>query len=128
MRKALVVGINYYENTKALHGCVSDAHEVKGMLERHSDGSVNFDVKLFSGVGPNDLISKTELKELVRALFADDSEAALFYFAGHGHIEATGGYLLASDCKTGDDGLPLSEVLTLANNSKARNKIIVLDS
>jgi len=53
---------------------------------------------------------------------------ALFYFAGHGYIETTGGYLWAGDCKTGDDGLALSDVMTFANESKARNKIIILDS
>lgn len=41
---------------------------------------------------------------------------------------ATGGYLLASDCKRGDDGVSLSEVLILANASPAKNKIIILDS
>src|SRR5690606_38144371 len=47
---------------------------------------------------------------------------------GHGHIEATGGYLCGGDCKSGDDGLPLAEVMSLANSSRARNRIIVLDS
>lgn len=57
-----------------------------------------------------------------------DTEIALFYFAGHGHVETTGGYLCSSECQRGDDGLPLAEVVTLANFSKARNKIIILDS
>jgi len=128
MRKALVVGIDHYTNITPLHGCVSDAHSVKSVLERNSDGTVNFAVKMFTGIGPNDVISRSELKELVRELFSGDNETALFYFAGHGHTEATGVYLLASDCHTGDDGVSLSEVLTLANTSKTRNKIIVLDS
>ncbi len=89
---------------------------------------MNFAVKLLSGTGPTNLVTRAELKETVRELFASDSEIALFYFAGHGHIEATGGYLCASDGQTGDDGLPLIEVLTLANKSPARNKVIVLDS
>ena len=71
---------------------------------------------------------RVELKERVRELFADPHEVALFYFAGHGYIETTGGYILASNCQTGDDGLPLDDVLTLANNSKAKFRIIVLDS
>lgn len=71
---------------------------------------------------------KRPRKEAVRELFVDDSEVAIFYFSGHGYIEATGGYLCAGDCKTGDDGLPLSDVMTLANNSKAKNKIVILDS
>lgn len=128
MRKALVVGINYYKHGSSLFGCVDDANSVKSALATHSDGSVNFDVRLLTGTGRTDEVSRTNLKDSVKALFADDSEIALFYFAGHGHIETTGGYLLTCECKSGDDGLPLDDVLTLANESNARNKIIVLDS
>lgn len=128
MRKALVAGIDYYANVPRLHGCVNDAHAVKAVLERNSDGTVNFAVKLLTGTGPTDTVSRSVLKEAIRELFAGDTDTALFYFAGHGYIEATGGYLLPTDCRTGDDGVPLGEVLTLANGSKVRNKIIVLDS
>jgi hypothetical protein len=128
MRKALVVGIDFYAKLSRLHGCVNDAYSVQSVLDRNSDGTVNFSVKLFAGIGPTDVISRAELKELIRELFSGDNETALFYFAGHGHTEATGGYLLASDSETGDDGVSLSEVLTLANTSKTRNKIIILDS
>ena len=127
MKKALIVGIDYYLSD-ALYGCVNDAHLVKSTLQRNGDGTVNFDVKLLTAAGPTEGVSRSELKEGVRELFAGDSETALFYFAGHGHIETTGGYILASDSKTGDDGLPLSEVVALGNASKARNKIIILDS
>lgn len=128
MRKALVVGIDHYEHASPLFGCVNDAHAVKAILERDSDGSVNFDVKLLTGTGPGQTVTRSELKDAVKLLFANDSDAALFFFAGHGHIEATGGYLLTSDCKEADAGLPLNELLTLANDSKARSKIILLDS
>lgn len=128
MRKALVVGIDHYELISGLFGCVNDAHSVKAMLDRHADGTVNFGVKLITGTGPQDIVERKELKEAVRELFVSDGEVALFYFAGHGYLEATGGYLCAGDCETGDDGLPLSEIMTLATKSKARNKIIILDS
>src|SRR5687767_6954430 len=104
MRKALVVGIDHYSKIDPLYGCVNDAHAVKSVLARHSDGTINFDVKLLTGTGPVDGIGRSDLKEGVRELFAGDSEIALFYFAGHGHIEATGGYLCGSECATGDDG------------------------
>ena len=128
MRKALVVGIDYYEHVSSLTGCVNDAYGVKSMLDRHSDGSVNFGVRLLAGIGANDIVTKKELKDAVRELFADDAEIALFYFAGHGYIDDTGGFLCASDCDAGDEGLPLNEVMILANKSKAKNKVIVLDS
>lgn len=128
MRKALVVGIDYYTSVSPLHGCVNDAHSVKAVLERHADGAVNFSVKLLTGTGPADTVSRLELKDAVRELFSGDAETALFYFAGHGFIEVTGGYLITSECKSGDDGLSLNDVLVHANGSAARNKVIVLDS
>jgi hypothetical protein len=129
MRKALIVGIDHYEHIDPLSGCVNDAHAVKGVLERHADGTVNFATpRLLTCTGPTDFVERAELKEAVRELFAGDAEIALFYFAGHGFIEDTGGFLCASDCKTGDDGFSLPELITIARKSHARNKIIVLDS
>ena len=128
MKKALVVGIDYYETVSPLYGCVKDAHSVSDVLGRNSDGTINFDVKLLSGTGPTHPVLRSELKEHIKELFAGDCEIALFYFSGHGHIETTGGYLVASDAKTGDDGIPLADVLALADKSASRNRVIVLDS
>lgn len=128
MRKALIVGIDYYKTISPLNGCVNDARSVKAMLERNSDGSVNFGCKTMVGTGPGDLITKSDLKDAVKELFAGDGEVALLYFAGHGHIETTGGYLCAGDCQTGDDGLALADIITLANDSRIRNRILILDS
>lgn len=128
MRKALVVGINFYQRVGALFGCVDDAYAVKAVLDRNSDGTVNFGTKLLTGTGPTDLVTRAALRENIKELFSGECETALFYFAGHGHVESTGGYLIASDATSGDEGLPLNEVLTFANGSRARNRIIVLDS
>lgn len=128
MRKALVVGIDYYKTISKLYGCVNDAYSVKSVLERHGDGSLNFGVNLMTSTGEDSKISRKELKSQVQELFKDDSDIALFYFAGHGYIESTGGYLISSDCEDGDDGFPLDELLTIANSSPAKSKIIILDS
>lgn len=127
MRKALVVGNNYYENIGSLHGCVNDAYGVKSMLDRDADGSVNFSVKLMTSTGPGDEVPRDELREAIQELFQGDSEVALLYFAGHGHIESAGGYICPSDTKSGNDGIPLSEIMIWANQSAAKNKIIILD-
>jgi hypothetical protein len=127
-RKALIVGIDYYTDMDQLSGCVDDAHAVKQVLDRHADGTKNFQTKLLTGTGPNDLVTRKMLKEEIRELFAGDEEIALLYFAGHGHAEATGGYLCATDTMDGDDGVPLGEVLKLANESSVTNKILLLDS
>lgn len=128
MRKAVVVGINYYEYSPVLYGCVNDAHSVKSVLERNSDGTVNFDVRLLSGTGQSEPVLRSELRDGIEDLFSGDCDTALFYFSGHGHIETTGGYLVASDAKTGNDGIALSEVLILADESPAKNRVIILDS
>lgn len=128
MRRALIVGINYYEHGNALFGCVDDAHAVRAVLERHDGGAVNFDCMLLTGTGPSDRVERGALKDNIEKLFAAEAETALFYFAGHGHIETTGGYLLATDSRRGDEGVSLSDILTLANSSPATNKVIVLDS
>jgi hypothetical protein len=128
MRKALVVGIDHYSRIPRLFGCVNDAHSVKAVLERHADGTPNFGVRLLTGTSPSDAVTRADIKDQVAELFRDKSEIALFYFAGHGHVEAAGGYLCGNDASRGDDGLPLSELITLAHGSPAVNKILILDS
>lgn len=127
MRKALVVGIDYYETINSLFGCVNDAYAVKAVLDRHSDGTKNFDVIIETATGPKAIIERKELKNKVEELFRDKSDIALFYFSGHGYVESTGGYLITSECKDGDDGFSMNDLLELANNSPARNKVIILD-
>jgi len=129
MRKALIVGINHYDNVDwNLSGCVPDAYSVNAVLEQNSDGTKNFDIKLHAVMNAETRITRSTLKDSVKELFADDNEIALFYFSGHGYIENTGGYLITSDCNTGDDGFPMNELLTIVNDSKAMNRIVILDT
>lgn len=128
MRKALAVGVNYYQAGDGLYGCVDDAHEVRAILQRNGDGSINFDCKILTGTGPTDPVTRHQLRDAIEELFKTECSVALFYFAGHGHIDASGGYILATDSARGTDGIPLNDVLTFANSSPAANKIIVLDS
>jgi len=128
LRKALVVGIDYYATLPQLSGCVNDAHEVKGVLERHSDGSVNFGVKMMVGTGIQSAISRIQLKDSIVELFSGSGEIAVLYFAGHGYFESTGGYILASDARRGDDGISLAEIANLAASAAIRNRVVILDS
>ena len=128
MRKALIVGINYYEKAGSLYGCVNDAYAVNAMLERDADGSRNFHTRMLTSVAPGEEVKRTALREAIHELFAGDDEIALLYFTGHGYIESSGGYLCPSDTETGDDGISLADVMTWANKSAARNKVIILDS
>ncbi len=127
MRKALVVGINYYSHISCLNGCLEDAFSVKNVLEYHADGTRNFDVKIETASDSQSAITRVDLKGQIKALFEDDNDIALLYFSGHGHIDAYGGYIISSDTQKGDDGLSMSEILKIVNESKARNKIVILD-
>lgn len=129
MRKALIVGIDHYDRIGALSGCVNDAYAVKSVLERHADGTVNFAApRLLLGTSSAEKVEREELKEAIRQLFCDQSEIALLYFAGHGYLEDTGGYLCTTECKSGDDGVSLAEILAIASKSSASNKVLILDS
>jgi hypothetical protein len=128
MRIALLVGINHYSHIGSLHGCVNDAHNVRSILERHADGSINFDCDLMISSSNVDSISRARLIDQTKKLFNSDAEIALLYFSGHGYISSTGGYILASDASRGDEGVSLNDILTFANDSKAKNRIIILDS
>ena len=127
MRKALVVGINHYPRANDLFGCVNDAKRIAQLLKRHGDNIVNFDVKDLYCENHTSLITNRCLKHELNQLFLSTCELALFYFAGHGFADNHGGYILTSDCENGDEGIPLSFVSDLIQNSPATNKIVILD-
>ena len=124
MRKALIIGINNYPSAP-LNGCVKDAIEIANVLEKNSDGSPNFSVKLITD--PGEAATKRNLREAIEKLFEGTPEVALFYFSGHGLIKSTGGYLVSSDYSSYDEGINMDDILKLANKSKARDKVIILD-
>lgn len=127
MRKALCVGINYYK-LGDLYGCVNDASAVADSLKRNYDQTLNFDVKTLLAINEQSAVCKSDLRVAIQDLFDGDSDVALFYFSGHGHLSSTGGYIITSDSDFGEDGIPLQDILTFASNSNAKNKVIILDS
>jgi hypothetical protein len=128
MRRALVIGIDHYEHFSSLLGCVNDSFAVKSALERHGDGTVNFTVKHIPSTSEATAVSRVVLRQSIQELFSFDGEIALLYFAGHGFVDPTGGFICSSDATTGADGVSLQEIVTMANQSQANNKVIVLDS
>lgn len=128
MRKALCVGIDSYEKANDLHGCVNDANSIKAALERNGDGTLNFNVRLMCATSEASYITRADLKDAIEELFRDESEIAVFYYAGHGSYDALGGYLCTSEVERADDGLSLNDIMGIVANSKAHNKVIILDS
>ncbi|MGI6784174.1 MAG: caspase family protein [Aminivibrio sp.] len=121
MRKALVVGINQYLNC-ALDGCVNDANAIADCLARNGDGAVNFAVKKHL-----DILNKGTLKGYIAECFSGNADVALFYFSGHGYIDAVGGYIVTPDYKQNDMGVSMQDILAIVNNSKCKNKVVILD-
>lgn len=128
MRKALCVGIDSYQFISDLHGCVNDANAVKSALERNGDGTLNFQTQIMCATSEESYITRANLKDAIQKLFNDDSEIAVFYYAGHGSYDSLGGYLCTSEVGRADDGLSLNDVMGIVSESKAKNKVVILDS
>lgn len=128
MRKALCVGIDSYAKLPDLHGCVNDANGVKAALERNGDGTLNFDTRLVCATSEASYITRADLKDAIQELFESDSEIAVLYYAGHGSFDSLGGYLCTSEVERVDDGLSLNDVMGIVAQSKAQNKVVILDS
>lgn len=124
MRKALVVGINDYPSNP-LRGCVEDALSIKSVLDAHGDGTPNFETKLLTS--PGDTVTRATLKAAITALFSGNNDVALLYFSGHGFIDSNGGFLVTTDATNYDEGVTMDYVLNAAIQSKAKDKVIILD-
>ena len=124
MRRALIVGIDGY-NQAPLSGCVNDAEAVDAVLKRHGTGSPNFETLL--RISPPDSLTERNLRSAIRQLFETSCDTALFYFSGHGLISSGEGYIVTTDAELDDEGIQMTEILGLANNSPVKNKVIILD-
>lgn len=124
MRKALVIGIDKYP-VSPLRGCVNDAISISRLLKRNGDGSPNFGVRLITN--PPDTTDIPTIKHLIEELFEVPNDVVLLYYAGHGLLKSTGGYIVTSDFRKYNEGMSMHEILELATNSKATSKIIILD-
>lgn len=124
MRRALIVGIDDYAEAP-LAGCVSDAQKMSYTLSRNQDGSPNFECKML--VAPKGSVTRPVLREHIQQLLANEAEVALFYFSGHGMVNNLGGYLVTQDVSQYDEGVSMTDVITLANKAKIREVVIILD-
>ena len=95
------------------------------VLEKNADGSPNFAVKLLTA--PSDNLTKGFIKKSIDELFQGNSEVSLLYFSGHGFINSLGGYIVTPDYSAYDEGISMDEILAYANNSKCKDKLIILD-
>jgi len=131
VRKALIIGVNDYDNIGSLNWCENDAVGMEQALERNADGNPNFSVQLLTTNNPMG-VRGMQTRQKIRELFQGDADVALFYFAGHGSFseDMSEGILCLQDYHPHDENgfIRISDILKYANESKIKNKIIILDS
>lgn len=120
MKKALFVGLTKYPGCE-LNFCDNDAISMKDLLETNGNGDPNFEAKIIT-----DECSKADLMRAIDELFSGKADVALLYFSGHG-TDFNSGYLVTTDATDHDYGVPMSEVMRMANASKITNRVIILD-
>jgi hypothetical protein len=108
---------------------VSDATRLEGLLQRHEDGSPNFDCRLI--VAPNagklDVVTRSSLRSAIDDLFKHPADVVLFSFSGHGSENNLGGYLVTQDAKKYDEGVSMSDIIAMANQSKVNEAVLLID-
>ncbi len=125
-KRALIVGINRYDNFEDLTCCVDDAKAIAERLDKHADGSKNYDCLLLTSERTK--VTEAALRERVSQLFSDFRGGdAVFYFSGHGLATDEGGYLVTADAKDEDHGYPMAELLEAANDSGVGSILLILD-
>jgi hypothetical protein len=127
VKRALLVGIDYYDTFNCLSGCANDAVAVAPLLASHEKVGPNFDCQLTIASDAASRITRDDMLERLDRLLADDATYALLYFAGHG-AEANGGVALAtSDATLNTPGVFFSEIMTRINNSEIPEITVILD-
>ena len=126
-KRALYVGIDDYA-AAPLNGCVEDVRRLRAVLDRDHDGTPNFVGKsLIAPRGSVGAVTKASLRQHVEELFGSPADVALFYFSGHGTEGNLGGYLVTQDASRYDEGLPMNDVLRLAEQAPVKEVFILLD-
>lgn len=122
MKKALFIGIDNYKMGR-LYNCANDATSLSALFQYNDDGSVNFATKELL----NEEATRANTRKHIKKLFEGVSEMVLLYFSGHGLDDEKDGVIVTIDYDEDDYGLRMEEILSLANKSKCKNKIIILD-
>ncbi|GAC1459393.1 MAG: hypothetical protein NVS4B11_37380 [Ktedonobacteraceae bacterium] len=136
MRRALLVGINAYDNMADLTWCIDDVDALLPLLAYHEDRTPNFACKTLLGSQSSEealladqpqRVTFTVLRAALEELFAFE-ENVLFFFSGHGYADAHGTYLVTQDGTATLPGLALHDLLAMANASRAREVLLLIDS
>ncbi len=127
MRRALLVGIDGY-SWGPLNGCVADATALAETLRCNADGTPNWRTETMLGLASGASITRETLRAGLARLFANTRDYdLLFFFAGHGAQSIWGADLVTQDATENSLGVPMNDLITLANDSSAHSVTVILD-
>jgi hypothetical protein len=125
VKRALLVGIDSYDNFGDLAGCVNDVDALVPLLARGEDGEVNFQCQARTTAGIR--VERDGLLADLDALLGTEADIALLYFAGHGAPLSGDVALATQDGTNATPGIAMSEVMTRVQDSPVREVVIFLD-
>jgi hypothetical protein len=127
MRRALLIGIDGYDEFSDLGGCAADATRMSKVLQRDEEGNHrNYDCRLFTSSGKERLDSEF-LSQKWNELFEDFKGDILFYYSGHGAQTKRGTQIATQDGNMVIPGLAMDELLFLVNDAPAHEVVLILD-
>lgn len=127
MRKALLIGIDAYDEFSDLGGCAADAKRMSQVLQRHEEGGeLNYECRIFTSADKERLDGEF-LSQKWSELFEDFRGDILFYYSGHGAQTKRGAQIAAQNGNMVIPGLAMDELLLLANDSPAHEVVLILD-
>jgi len=128
-RRALIIGIDHYQLPgNDLTCAVADAEAMAELLQRDSDGAVNYHCRtLLNTMEDGRPLDRVALRLACQELFSGFKGDSLLYFSGHGVMTKNGGCLATYDAYKDDWGVPMDEILQLAEDSTAREILILAD-
>jgi hypothetical protein len=125
MKRALLVGVDDYDNFDGLSGCVNDVRALEPLFSRNEDGSPNFEV--VTRTSGSTRVTRAQLLGDLSALLGPGADIAVFYFAGHGEPDSSDVTLCTQDGTQGDAGVAFSRLLGLIRQSTVSEVVVILD-
>jgi serine/threonine protein kinase len=130
---AVLIGVGNYDDEKysPLPICREDANKIANQLHRNESGFVFARIKVLTddGIKPTRNAILDELQKVVEAVEEDD--LFLFYFSGHGELEAEESYLVTQDGVFGNlqsTAIAIAHIEEIMQVSRAKAKVMILDA
>lgn len=127
MKRALLVGIDFYVSVNHLAGCANDVRALLPLLARNEDDSPDLDCRQLIGSDAQSAVSRDMLLEQVDSLLSPGADYVLFYFAGHGTGFEGDVILVTSDATQTTPGVRFTEILERIRRSGIQETTVILD-